>query len=1011
MVESKEQSLKDPYHEAFEFLSKASFWRPNRIRPSAWVEHVPLAFWIIEVANPGCFVELGTYSGTSYAAFCQAVQTLGLETKCYAIDTWEGDEQTGFYGEEIFADLAPHNQQFYSGFSSLIRSTFDKALKYFEEGSIDLLHIDGYHTYEAVKHDFNQWYPKLSSRAVVLFHDINVREREFGVFRLWKDLQERWPSFEFIHGCGLGILGVGADLRGPLYRLFQTKGDSRVTAAIRSVYANLGAGVQLRTDKEQQRLDFRSELSQKSERISALERDLASGQQCNSELERKLGSRDQRVSDLERELASRNQCVWDLGRELASRNQCVWDLGRELGRQNQRVSDLERELVRQRSESERMRTASGADQEQVAYLQRALAERGHKIGHLERKIQSLKSSRSWQVTAPFRWVDHLFSWKGGLWLNFKDEATILFWRIAVHLPIFHGARVLKHQTSRVAAEGLFDSQWYRSRYEGMPGVSVDPLLHYFILGVQHGCDPNPTFNSKWYLEKYTDVAAAHVNPLFHYIEYGAKSGFRFGPDIDANSSRADSNVNAERLTQLATQECELQDRHALISSNPAFQLRQLAISGRATRSPSVFGRRMICVSHVIPYPPRAGNEYRIHRLLSWLAEQGWDVLLVICPLGHESVSEHQLAEAAAIYQNFIVCSRDGSLFYRLHDGDALLKGLSGRQARSFASLLGETDADENRELENLLRSFCPDLLAELLLHLAIAYDPQVVLAEYVFMTRPFALLRPGLFKIIDTIDVFSTTRTNVLNYGIQEGLSLEPEAEANLINRADLIIAIQAAEADTLRRLAPQRQVINVGVDFDVLSEAPPSATEQVILLVGSDNARNAKGLKDFLRFAWPSVRRALPNAQLRIVGSVGKCAEPPLMGVQILGRVDDLARAYAEARVVINPSVAGTGLKIKTIEAICHLRPIIVWPSGVDGVAPEVRSLCQVATDWFEFTQHVIRLAGDENCAQKLIERRGELVQYFGPKDVYAALGAVLDSQVTTNQSLARLRQVRAYS
>jgi len=107
---------------------------------------------------------------------------------------------------------------------------------------------------------------------------------------------------------------------------------------------------------------------------------------------------------------------------------------------------------------------------------------------------------------------------------------------------------------------------------------------------------------------------------------------------------------------------------------------------------------------------------------------------------------------------------------------------------------------------------------------------------------------------------------------------------------------------------------------------------------------------------------------------------------------------------------VAGTGLKIKTIEAICHLRPIIVWPSGVDGVAPEVRSLCQVATDWFEFTQHVIRLAGDENCAQKLIERRGELVQYFGPKDVYAALGAVLDSQVTTNQSLARLRQVRAY-
>jgi hypothetical protein len=67
-----------------------------------------------------------------------------------------------------------------------------------------------------------------------------------------------------------------------------------------------------------------------------------------------------------------------------------------------------------------------------------------------------------------------------------------------------------------------------------------------------------------------------------------------------------------------------------------------------------------------------------------------------------------------------------------------------------------------------------------------------------------------------------------------------------------------------------------------------------------------------------------------------------------------------------------------------------------VDGVASEVRDLCQIATDWFEFTQHVIRLAGDEDSAQKLIERRGELVQYFEPKNVYAPLGNVLDAHVT---------------
>ena len=210
--------------------------------------------------------------------------------------------------------------------------------------------------------------------------------------------------------------------------------------------------------------------------------------------------------------------------------------------------------------------------------------------------------------------------------------------------------------------------------------------------------------------------------------------------------------------------------------------------------------------------------------------------------------------------------------------------------------------DRERDAANIMCSFCPDALAELVLHLETEFDPQVLLAEYVFMSRPFTMLRPGLFKIIDTIDVFSSTYAKVVRYGIEDGLALDPEIEAELLNRADAVIAIQAEEADALRKLVPHRQVISVGVDFALLNEAPPSATRPVILLVASDNARNVKGLKDFLCFAWPLIRRALPEAELRVIGSVGKAVEPAQPGVQILGRVEDLASAYAEARVIINP-------------------------------------------------------------------------------------------------------------
>ena len=222
-------------------ISLASFWPPLHMVESAWLNHGPFAFWLTEAVRPRILVELGTHNGFSYLAFCQAVRRLGTETSCFAVDTWKGDDHAGHYGEEVFTRLTTTNEENYSDFSHLIRGLFDEALPRFGDGTIDLLHIDGRHTYEDVLHDYETWRPKLSERAVVLFHDTRVRERDFGVWRLWAELSRQYPSFEFDHGHGLGVLAVGRSIPAGMRGLIEAAPEERTF--IRAAYARLGAAV------------------------------------------------------------------------------------------------------------------------------------------------------------------------------------------------------------------------------------------------------------------------------------------------------------------------------------------------------------------------------------------------------------------------------------------------------------------------------------------------------------------------------------------------------------------------------------------------------------------------------------------------------------------------------------------------------------------------------------------------------------------------------------------------
>jgi hypothetical protein len=182
---------------------------PLRYRPGGlctWSGHLPFARDLVESLWPSMIVELGTHYGESYFGFCQSVAEIGADTKCYAVDTWRGDPHAGEYGSEVYQEVDRYNSERYRSFSYLLPSTFDDALTKFTDGSIDLLHIDGLHTYGAVGHDWRAWLPKVAPGGIILLHDIAVRHADFGVWKLWEEISHEYESFEFHHSFGLGVL-------------------------------------------------------------------------------------------------------------------------------------------------------------------------------------------------------------------------------------------------------------------------------------------------------------------------------------------------------------------------------------------------------------------------------------------------------------------------------------------------------------------------------------------------------------------------------------------------------------------------------------------------------------------------------------------------------------------------------------------------------------------------------------------------------------------------------------
>ncbi len=292
-----------------------------------------------------------------------------------------------------------------------------------------------------------------------------------------------------------------------------------------------------------------------------------------------------------------------------------------------------------------------------------------------------------------------------------------------------------------------------------------------------------------------------------------------------------------------------------------------------------------------------------------------------------------------------------------------------------------------RRAQGVMDDWCPEAFRAKVDRVAARAQPDVVLAQFVFLSAALELpgIPPGALRVLDADNVMSARadlyRAACMPY---DWVQATREEERRGLLRADLVLGIQERECEALRALAPEVPVLLTPHAHAPVAFAP--ARERSIVFVGAMNAENASGLVRFVAEAWPRIRARHPDVVLHVAGGVS-AAVGAAPGVELHGVVPDVSALYRRAALALNPVCVGTGLKIKTVEALMYGKCLVATSAGVQGLEAYPHAYVRAETP--SEMAHAIAHLFDDDERWKAMSRRAHAfaARYFAEDAVLGRL------------------------
>lgn len=255
-----------------------------------------------------------------------------------------------------------------------------------------------------------------------------------------------------------------------------------------------------------------------------------------------------------------------------------------------------------------------------------------------------------------------------------------------------------------------------------------------------------------------------------------------------------------------------------------------------------------------------------------------------------------------------------------------------------------------------------------------------IIVNYIFNSK--CLKRCSIpQKIIFTHDSFIYRNERL---AISNGYNLTPNQEARALNRADYILSIQQNESILYKYLCPSKKIYTVYTPFEIRRQNLTG--NKNILFLASNNKVNRNGLMLFVDKIFPLILKEEMEFKLIIGGSICESINSMLFpqNIELYGKVDDLDDFYQKGDIAINPVYQGTGLKIKTFEALSYGKVVVVHPHSLEGVYLLEKIPLLVGETPQEYSFQILRVLKDVSLRQKY---SNEAISYIQSLNKYIEL------------------------